>query len=105
MSPALSGNPAIRCFEGCDALEIHDGITFNFYTGLPQMDTTLSVCIPSAHLMSQHTYDHTSCIVCKNLETEGSEDLGTTTLPHGVVITNTKGIPLLVRSHIHQCSV
>ena len=45
------------------------------------------VYIPSAHLMSQHTYDHTSCIVCKNLETEGSKDLGTTTLPHGVVIT------------------
>ena len=71
------------------------------------MGTTLSVCIPSAYLMSQHTYYHTSCIVRKrkNLETEGSKDLGTTTLPHGVVITNTKGIPLLVRSHIHHCSV
>ena len=69
------------------------------------MGTTLSVCIPSAHLTSQHTCDHTSCIVCKNLETEGSKDLGTTTLPHIVVITNTKGIPLLVWSHIHHCSV
>ena len=27
------------------------------------MSTTLSVCIPSAHLMSQHTYDHTSTVV------------------------------------------
>ena len=30
-------------------------------------------------------------IVCKNLETEGSKGLGTTTYAQGVVITNTKG--------------
>ena len=66
------------------------------------MGTTLSVCIPSAHLMSQYT----SCfVVCKNLETEGSKVLGTSTLSHGVVIRNTKGIWLLVWSHIHHCIV
>ena len=37
MSPALSGSSAIRRFEGNDAIEICDEITFEFYTGLPQM--------------------------------------------------------------------
>ena len=37
MSPALNGSSAIRRFKGSDAIEIHDGITFDFYTGLPQM--------------------------------------------------------------------
>ena len=35
MSPALSGSSAIRHFEGSNAIEIRDGITFDFYTGLP----------------------------------------------------------------------
>ena len=35
MSPALNGSSAIRHFEGNAAIEIHDGITFDFYTGLP----------------------------------------------------------------------
>ena len=37
MSPALNGSSAIRCFERSDAIEIRDGITFDFYTGLPHM--------------------------------------------------------------------
>ena len=37
MSPALSGSSAIWHFEGNDAIEIRDKITFDFYTGLPQM--------------------------------------------------------------------
>ena len=37
MSPALSGSSAIRRFEGTDAIEICDGITFEFYTGLPHI--------------------------------------------------------------------
>ena len=36
MSPALNGSSAIQRFEGSDAIEIHDGIMFDFYTGLPQ---------------------------------------------------------------------
>ena len=36
MSPALNGSSAIR-FEGSDAIEICDGITFDFYMGLPHM--------------------------------------------------------------------
>ena len=37
MSPALNGSSAIlsiRRFEGSDAIEIRNGITFDFYTGL-----------------------------------------------------------------------
>ena len=37
MSPALNGSSAIRRFEGSDVIEIRDGITFDFYTGLPHM--------------------------------------------------------------------
>ena len=37
MSPGLTGSSAIRCFEGSDAIEICDRITFDFYTGLPHM--------------------------------------------------------------------
>ena len=35
MSPALNGSSAIQRFEGSDAIEIRDGITFDSYTGLP----------------------------------------------------------------------
>ena len=37
MSPTLNGSSAIQHFEGSDAIEIRDGITFDFYTGLPQL--------------------------------------------------------------------
>ena len=36
MSPA-HGSPAIRQLKHSNAVEIHDGITFDFYTGLPHM--------------------------------------------------------------------
>ena len=34
MRPALNGSSAKRRFKGSDAIEIRDGITFDFYTGL-----------------------------------------------------------------------
>ena len=37
MSPALNGSSAIRHFKHSDAIEIYDGITFGFYTGLPHI--------------------------------------------------------------------
>ena len=37
MSAALRGSSAIRRFERNDAIKIRDGITFDFYTGLPHM--------------------------------------------------------------------
>ena len=37
MTPALNESSAIQRFEGSDAIEIRDGITFDFYTGLPHI--------------------------------------------------------------------
>ena len=37
MSPALNRSSEIWRFEGSDAIEIRDGITFDFYTGLPHV--------------------------------------------------------------------
>ena len=41
MSPALNGSSAIRRFEGNKAIEIREGITFDFYTGLPHIDVEI----------------------------------------------------------------
>ena len=44
MSPVLNRSSAIRRFEGNDAIEIRDGITFGFYTGLPHV-RALCMCV------------------------------------------------------------
>ena len=43
MRPTLSGSSVIQRFEGNDGIEIRDGITFEFYTGLPHV-LTENVC-------------------------------------------------------------
>ena len=43
MSPAFSGSSVIQCFQHSDALNIHDGIVFNF------------------RLVLLHTYDRYTC--------------------------------------------
>ena len=42
MSPALTRSSAIWCFEGSDAFEVCEEITFNFYTGLPHLHLCLN---------------------------------------------------------------
>ena len=37
MSPTLNGSSAIQHFKDSDVIEIRDGITFDFYMGLPHM--------------------------------------------------------------------
>ena len=37
MSPALNGSSALQHFERSNAIEIRNGIMFNFYPGLPYM--------------------------------------------------------------------
>ena len=37
MNPALNTSSAIQRFKHSNAIEICDGITFDFYTGLPHM--------------------------------------------------------------------
>ena len=39
LSPALNGSSEIWCFERSDAIEISNGIIFDFYMGLPYMVT------------------------------------------------------------------
>ena len=56
MSPALNGSLAIRRFEHSDAIEIRDGITLDFYTGLPHMYITCSNQLIS---FCTHTHTHT----------------------------------------------
>ena len=43
MSAALSGSSVIRHFERSDAIEIRDGITFDFYAGLPHIHSQSNV--------------------------------------------------------------
>ena len=52
MSPTLKGSSAIQRFERSDAIKIRDGITFNFYTGLPhvQNPTYGTNCMNHANL-------------------------------------------------------
>ena len=39
MSPALNGNTAVQHLERGNVLEIHNGIMFDFYPGLPHMSS------------------------------------------------------------------
>ena len=40
MSPAaLNRSSALECFERGNAIEIHNGIMFDFYPGLPHLST------------------------------------------------------------------
>ena len=41
MSPALNGSSAMRRFECSNAIEIRDGITFDFYSGLPHVSFSM----------------------------------------------------------------
>ena len=50
MSPALNERSVIRCFERGDRVEIHDGIIFDFYTGLPHVHLKVSRRLIHTHL-------------------------------------------------------
>ena len=54
MNPTLNGSFMVQRLEGRDVLEIHDGITFDFYTGLP------------------HTYLFLELICCHSSQIENS---------------------------------
>ena len=56
MSPALDESSAIWCFEGSEAIEIRNGITFDFYTGLPHISVTI---LRNVHMdISKHSDRH-----------------------------------------------
>ena len=57
MSPTLNRSSAIRHFEGSDEIKIRDGITFDFYMGLPHMYShiiTFSWFLQSGKTEQQH---------------------------------------------------
>ena len=45
MSPALNGSSALQRFERNNAIEIRNGIMFDFYPGLPHMHIAWVTCI------------------------------------------------------------
>ena len=59
MSPALNGSSAVWSFEGSNAIEICDGITFNFYTGLPHVLFGIKLILRhhSVHTLAAKTED------------------------------------------------
>ena len=52
MSPALNRSSAIRHFEGSNAIEIRDRITFDFYTGLPHTCMHYIVVYDKTHMQN-----------------------------------------------------
>ena len=44
MSPALNGSSALQRFERSNAIEIRNGIMFDFYPGLPHMLLHIMYC-------------------------------------------------------------
>ena len=58
MRPALNRSSAIWRFEGSNAIEIYDGITFDFYVGLPHVFTIV-------HNNSCGTFRYDVFMACK----------------------------------------
>ena len=56
MSPALSGSLMVLCLEHDNAIEIHNGIIFDFYTGLPHFKLKVYDFIPDS--LSHKIYLH-----------------------------------------------
>ena len=54
ISLALNRSSVIRRFEGSDVIEIRDGITFDFYTGLPH--TCMPDILQPGQLMRLHMH-------------------------------------------------
>ena len=62
MSPALNRSSVIRRFEGSKVIEILDGITFDFYTGLPHMLSFLYVCLNLVIILSDIKVINRMCL-------------------------------------------
>ena len=45
MSPALNGSSVIPHSKSSDGIKIRNGITFDFYTGLPRMQSKLALTV------------------------------------------------------------
>ena len=62
MSSTLNESSAIWRFEGTDTIEICNGITFNFYTGLPHI-TVIRLWYTVQDVVADSTFDSpTHCV-------------------------------------------
>ena len=64
MSPALNRSSAIWRFEGSDAIKICDGITFDFYMGLPHIVQASRVAILLVNIGTR-LRDYVTYVKCK----------------------------------------
>ena len=63
MSPALSRSLALQHVKLSDALEIREGIIFDFYPGLPHMYVAYICCMTQVNQANVTGRDHTCCWV------------------------------------------
>ena len=56
MSPTVNGSSALQRFERSNAIEIRNGIMFNFYPGLPHI--ILSIYVTARNTTCCHTFFH-----------------------------------------------
>ena len=65
MSPALNGSSALQRFERSNAIEIRNGIMFDFYLGLPHMYSLITPRFTYNFLLKMvldlYTYWELSC--------------------------------------------
>ena len=54
MSPTLSRSLALQCVTLGDALEIRNGITFDFYSGLPHIHLDNVYIVPHKTILTSH---------------------------------------------------
>ena len=70
MSPALNGSSALQRFERSNAIELRNGILFDFYPGLPHILYVYILCMYNKSyllsclfsMQSLNTYDYVSCV-------------------------------------------
>ena len=57
MSPALNGSTALQRFEHSNAVEIRNGIMFDFYPGLPHMHVhVITASFPGSFPATLYSY-------------------------------------------------
>ena len=59
MSPALNGSSVLECFERSNAIEMRNGIMFDFYPGLPHIIKLRACCSTSLHVTNMYTHAYT----------------------------------------------
>ena len=61
--PTLNRNSAVQHFERSDSVEIHDGIIYDFYTGLSHVHSFIYASVAAAADYTQNCV----CVMCASL--------------------------------------